>query len=155
MTSEALQDLRHACSGAVRTGGPSRFVRMVKHRFVELVRSRRKRHTIRPVPKRVPRVGDLLALREWSGRPYRSPQLHVLDTVIIDVGVVRIQTDGVAMTAPNGSLLRAAGAQGLWLDGVDADRFARDDGFQDWSEMRDWFEREHALPFDGIIIYWE
>ncbi len=32
---------------------------------------------------------------------------------------------------------------------------ARDDGFKSWSEMRDFFEETHGLPFTGILIKWE
>ena len=33
--------------------------------------------------------------------------------------------------------------------------FAREDGFTDWSEMRDWFDKMYGLPLiDMCIIYW-
>jgi hypothetical protein len=31
-------------------------------------------------------------------------------------------------------------------------QLAKDDGFQDWAEMREWFRNEHGLPFDGLSI---
>lgn len=33
--------------------------------------------------------------------------------------------------------------------------FARDDGFSNWPEMRDWFDKTHGLPFIGWLITWE
>lgn len=36
------------------------------------------------------------------------------------------------------------------------DFFARSDGFQDWSEMRDFWAKEHrgVTVFDGVLIRW-
>ena len=35
------------------------------------------------------------------------------------------------------------------------DEFARADGFEDFNDMRDWFEKTHGkLPFDGMLIKW-
>jgi hypothetical protein len=36
----------------------------------------------------------------------------------------------------------------------DLDRFAQDDGFADWQEMREWFTDTHGLPFQGVLIRW-
>ena len=35
------------------------------------------------------------------------------------------------------------------------DKFAELDGFRCWSEMRDFFEKTHGLPFTGILIKWK
>lgn len=32
--------------------------------------------------------------------------------------------------------------------------FASADGFSDWPAMRDWFEKTHGLPFNGLLIRW-
>ncbi len=40
-----------------------------------------------------------------------------------------------------------------WLKFTD-DSIAILDGFQDWFEMRDWFEQRYGLPFTGVLIEW-
>lgn len=37
---------------------------------------------------------------------------------------------------------------------VELDMFARDDGFKNWPEMRDWFDKTYGLPFEGDLIKW-
>ena len=34
------------------------------------------------------------------------------------------------------------------------DEFAIADGFEDWTEMINWFESVHGIPFEGDIIMW-
>ena len=29
------------------------------------------------------------------------------------------------------------------------------DGFKDWRDMRDWFDKTHGLPFEGDLIKWQ
>lgn len=53
-----------------------------KARFTELVASGAKRQTIRPTPKRMPKPGDWISLRCWTGRPYWSKQRVLRDAVI-------------------------------------------------------------------------
>jgi hypothetical protein len=36
-----------------------------------------------------------------------------------------------------------------------AQKLARADGFTGWEDMRQWFDAEHGLPFDGIVLYWQ
>lgn len=51
---------------------PASFVRMFKPHFALLVESGAKAQTVRPTPKRMPKPGDRISLRCWSGAPYRS-----------------------------------------------------------------------------------
>ena len=154
MNPETLTELRAACAGEAREGGPKNFVRLFKPQFAELVRTGAKTQTIRPLPKRIPRRGDTLSLRQWSGKPYRSPQIILATAQVEEIKVCRIQEDGIFMQAPQGSLMAAAGVEIISLTGSTADHFARADGFQDWNEMREWFKTEHGLPFDGVVLYW-
>lgn len=48
------------------------YVRMFKPQFAPLVESGKKLQTVRPTPKRMPKPGDKISLREWTGLPYRS-----------------------------------------------------------------------------------
>jgi hypothetical protein len=36
-----------------------------------------------------------------------------------------------------------------------SDAFARVDGFQDYPALLEWFQANHGLPFEGIVIHWE
>lgn len=140
--------------GLPRPGGPARFVRLFQPRFAEAVRAGTKRQTIRPVPGRLPMVGDTISLRMWTGKPYRSKQALLRTEVIQSVKICCITREGIARQAPDGCLLQIAGVRIICENGSEADRFARDDGFKDFEEMRSWFERQHGLPFDGLIISW-
>lgn len=35
------------------------------------------------------------------------------------------------------------------------DKFAIADGFDNWDEMRDFFDKTHGLPFTGVLIEWD
>lgn len=118
---------------------PRRFVRMFKPRFAPLVKSGRKRQTVRPSPARMPRRGDLISLRMWAGRPYASRHVVLREAEIVDVQPVCIEDVGVLVGGR----------------GVDAESFAKADGFDCFAEMLDWFRAEHrADGFQGIVIFW-
>lgn len=133
-----------ALEGAMK---PRRFVRMFKPRFAALVKSGAKLQTIRPTPKRMPRPGDILDARQWSGKPYRSKQIKLGEFIIANVAKVELRTYAVMMEFKTFTAAHAANTPS-------ADAFARADGFTHWGDMLAWFEREHGLPFDGILILW-
>lgn len=155
MNAPRVTELAEACSGMIRHGQPARFVRLFKPRFARLVESGEKTQTIRPLPKRIPRRGDTLSLREWTGKPYRSKQRVLLETRLEEIKVCIIDNHGIMMQPRSGCLPDKHGAPHLSLGGEQADRFARTDGFTDWNEMRDWFRAEHGLPFVGVVLYWD
>ena len=155
LSPTTLDALRRATGGQRHPGGPQRFVRLFQPRFAELVASGRKLQTIRPLPKRIPFPGDHLSLRTWTGLPYRSPQRVLLDTTLASIQPVRIQDDGIYKAPEPGSLLHAIGVPIIRLHGESADRFAVADGFDHWPAMHAWFQAEHGLPFDGVLLTWE
>lgn len=114
---------------------PRTFVRMFQPRFAPLVESGAKFQTIRNTPKVLPRVGDRVSCREWTGKPYRSKQRVLREAEITLVGPVRIEFQETASRANHD--------------------FARNDGFEDFWDMLAWFEKTHGLPFDGILIQWK
>ena len=128
---------------AVRTCSASgSFVRMFKPRFAALVEAGTKTQTVRPTPARMPKAGDKLSLRMWTGKPYRSKQRVLREATVLHV--VRIKLDCFDM----------------WFDGVRAseakqEAFAIADGFSSAYEMLDWFDNEHGLPFEGVVILWQ
>jgi hypothetical protein len=109
--------------------------RMFKPQFAAMVKAGTKRQTIRPVPKRMPKVGDLESWRQWSGRPYNSPQIELARVRLISVTAIKIYASHID----------------AWT-GVGIEDFARADGFESFAEMAIWFQREHGLPFRGILI---
>ena len=119
----------------------NRVVRMFKPRFADLVRSGAKKQTVRPVPKRMPAPGWLLDARQWSGRPYNSPQVAIGEYRLLRVASITID-----------SRIRLSGE---WLNEDARERFAIADGFAGWDEMREWFAAEHSLPFSGVCFFWE
>ena len=115
--------------------------RMFKPQFAPLVKSGAKRQTIRPLPKRMPKVGDHESWRQWAYKPYKSPpdgspaQIELAQVELTSVSRVYIDWEGVFI-------------EGFNFFGL----IATADGFKDWSEMREWFNNQHGLPFKGILI---
>lgn len=66
-------------------------VRMFQSRFSELISKGIKRQTIRPIPKRMPKEGDLESWREWTGRPYRSPTRKLAQVELQKVSEIIIE----------------------------------------------------------------
>jgi hypothetical protein len=116
---------------------------MFKPQFTGLVESGKKCQTVRPTPKRLPKAGDRISLRAWSGRPYRSKQLVLREAQIVAVRKIRF-----AGYFFNGGPRDAHGKR------ISLDAFAQADGFGCWQELQTWFGETHGLPFEGIVIYW-
>ncbi|MDE2020944.1 MAG: ASCH domain-containing protein [Patescibacteria group bacterium] len=121
---------------------------MFKPEFAPLVESGAKRQTIRPLPKRLPRPGDRESWREWLGKPYRSPQRELARVKIVSVERIKMEQSSHEFLI---SLLDRP-LRGALLPIDDWNDFAKADGFKSMFEMVLWFEREHGLPFTGIII---
>lgn len=111
-------------------------VRLFKPRFAALVKSGQKRQTIRPIPKRMPKAGEKESWRQWTGKPYRSPQIKLAKVELTSVAKITIFEDAIHIAG--------------WAAPMDTVAWA--DGFQNFDELRDWFKAEHSLPFDGILI---
>lgn len=105
-----------------------------------MVESGAKKQTVRPMPKRVPRAGDIFDGREWTGKPYRSKQRKLVESPILKVDRIDI--------TKYGTLAINSYAE-------PAKDFAVSDGFKDEFEFVKWFEDTHGLPFQGIAIYWK
>jgi hypothetical protein len=111
---------------------------MFKSQFAPMVKSGAKRQTIRPTPKRMPKVGDFESWRQWSDKPYRSPTIELAKVELTVVENVTIFDSAIYV-----------GCQG-WAHPVDT--VAEADGFKNFVEMRDWFKTQYGLPFTGIFI---
>lgn len=110
--------------------------------FAEAVESGNKCQTIRAYRKdgRDPKVGDTLYLyygmRTTQCRKLGEAECSDVRGILIQRPWIQIVSDDPALPA-------------------DPDMIARDDGFQDFGAMLDWFEKTHGLPFNGILIRWE
>lgn len=132
---------------------PSRFVRMVQPRFVPLVLSGAKHQTMRLNSVRLPCVGDILDLRQWSDKPYHSKHIKLIEAPLLHREAVMIEADGlVTLGCPHRRLARR-----------EAEAFARADGFTDHDDMIAWLKANHkpiragqfTLLFSGWVFYWD
>jgi len=133
------------CAGAVHSKDLLCHVRMFKPEFAPLIASGFKCQTVRPTPKRMPKSGDRISLRMWTGKPYRSKQRLLREATIESVQPIRLE-------APYPYLWISVNGENL--SNREAEAFARADGFQSLHEMKCWFEATHGLPFDGVVIKW-
>jgi hypothetical protein len=115
-----------------------------------LVEARQKWQTVRRRPKRMPKVGENLSARVWTGKPYRSKQREIAQFTITRVAAIRILRRGWARE------LLSIKIDDDWLDDTSTEAFARADGFTGQISMLQAFERMGELPLhDGIVIYWK
>lgn len=124
------------------TTNPRRFVRMFKPTFAPLVEKGSKLQTVRPTPRRMPRAGDIIDAREWTGKPYRSKQRKLIEAPIWKVSRIYIERGCIVL---GDDAIGAAKAQA----------FALADGFDSAEHFYAWFEHQHGLPFEGIVITWK
>lgn len=149
---------------------PRRFIRLFQPRFVPSVERGLKTCTVRKRPKRMPRPGDLIECRYWSGKPYRSKQVWCAEGRITRVVECRIKAGGVALGPAPKVLIDARGFEvgtitPMETEFPDKDAFARADGFGSFAEMWEWFCEHHGLraghlaspppEFTGVLIQWE
>jgi hypothetical protein len=111
-------------------------------RFVPAVKSGAKTTTIRPRPKRMPKIGEKIRLERWTGKPYRSKVEIIGESVIVGVGEIYLRDTLEGIAPPLKCEAEFLNAQAVA------------DGFSDYADMQDWFRREHGLPFRGILIRW-
>lgn len=117
-------------------------------RFAPAVEDGTKRQTIRAYRKdgRDPQVGQPLYLytgmRTKACRKLGEAKCESVSHFIIARGF----RQWVAMKTVCNCLRR--------FQGDSANRLARDDGFENFAEMCNWFEKTHGLPFRGLMIRW-
>ena len=140
--SDTKKRSKAADGGLHLTPCSSSFVRMFKPQFAGLVERGEKLQTVRPVPKRMPKTGDRISLRAWTGKPYRSKQRVLRESVITKVEKIKFTR-----------LHRVQFEDGI-LTCDDEWKFAVADGFETPAAMFDWFAATHGLPFEGVLISW-
>lgn len=111
---------------------------MIQERFVKSVLDGVKTGTIRKTARC--EAGDLVSIRRWVGKPYRSQQELVANMEVLEVLPVRIMRLAAAVRKP--------------FQLIHPDDLAEMEGFKSWPEMVGWFDETHGLPFDGFWIRW-
>jgi hypothetical protein len=94
----------------------------------------------------MPKAGEIISLREWAGKPYRSKQRELGMSAVTRVEEITLRDTGR-------ELLATLGGESLSPEELNA--FARNDGFNGAIEMFDWLQAQHGLPFTGIVIHWK
>jgi hypothetical protein len=126
-------------------------------RFAELVKSGKKCQTIRKAARCRP--GDLLSLRCWREKPYRSTQVHLREATCTEVLPVTIGGgewhDGLVLNGESLDLYDGMLLAEHFVIGLKRRALAQADGFDSFHSMRTWFKENHGLPFEGFAIRWE
>ena len=115
---------------------------MCQAQFEPMILSGRKPHTVRRKRKKPLRIGQPLSLRVWTGKPYRSKQREFHYSTVKKVVPFHLDYSDVMIV------------DGVHLSILAQNDFAWHDGFENADEMRKWFLKTHAFPFDGEVIYW-
>jgi hypothetical protein len=108
--------------------------------FREQILSGAKCQTIRAVRKDPIKVGETLYL--WWKQ--RSPQREKLgEATCVKTYDVEIHREYLITHQDN-----------RWQTIQYLNSFAKDDGFNNWQELVEFFENTHGLPFKGVLIKW-
>ena len=110
--------------------------------FKDKIKSGAKRQTIRSVRKRAIATGDKLYLYWKQQSPKDCKKLG--ETYCTKAIPVRIEKMKAVLTYPE------VGSYEI----VHLDKFAEDDGFDNWQQLIEYFEKNYRLPFEGILIQW-
>ena len=132
-----------------------------KTRFAEPILAGTKLHTVRAPRKRDARPGEELQL--YRGMRTRQCALIARETCAAVLRIFVCPTDDWIAVEEGyrwpGRKPQSALPSGRKYTYVDADAFARRDGFADWEEMRGFWLDEHpetgdGIVFEGVLIGW-
>lgn len=117
-------------------------------RFVSAIESGAKSQTIRPERKRPIKVGDNLIL--YTGQRTKDCRklgeavcvaIHGIEFSETELAYTHISTDGLRYYAMAGD--------------PRTDIWAGNDGFENFTAMREFFRGRYGLPFKGVKIIWQ
>jgi len=116
-------------------------------RFHDAIRRGTKRSTIRAKARCKP--GDVLSLRRWLDKPYRSKQEELLKVTCTGVR-------GIVIWEYYGKLEARTDYRYYPFSRDELALFATSEGFTDAADMQKWFDDNHGLkqPFVGELITW-
>ncbi len=107
------------------------------------IKSGAKRQSIRGDRKKPIKIGDKLYLY-WKQRSPKDCE-KLGETTCIKTTPLTIEKSKVILNYPN------CGDYEL----VDLDKFAIADGFDNWQETIEFFDKTHGLPFTGNLLEWD
>ena len=108
--------------------------------FKDKILSGAKRHTIR-APRKIPiKVGDKLYMWWKSRSPKEKEKLG--ESTCIRITPITITELG-------------ASCEDIGVKCHCLDLFAQCDGFDNWQQMIEFFDKTHGLPFTGVLIEWD
>ncbi len=108
--------------------------------FKDKILSGAKRRTIR-APRKIPiKVGDRLYMWWKSRSPKEKEKLG--ESTCIRIAPITITELGVS-------------CEDIGVKCHCLDLFAKCDGFNNWQELIEFFEKTHGLPFTGVLIEWD
>jgi hypothetical protein len=114
--------------------------------FREQILSGAKRQTIRAVRKNPIKEGETLYM--WWKQ--RSPKREKLgETKCINIAPITIRKDGYSIQSEKFF------NSGEFTDYLSLSLMAIANGFKDWQELVEFFEKAHGLPFTGVVIQWD
>lgn len=111
-------------------------------RFVPMIMSGRKTHTIRARRVHVDKPGNMLHLYCGLRQPGATLLMRVLCTAVEEIEI--------RITPGNGRVVKI---NGIPLDRTESDALAKRDGFKDFRDMMAFWDGR--LPFTGQIIHWK
>lgn len=115
-----------------------------KKQFVEMIINHKKRQTIRKVRKRAIKRGDTLYL--YTGVRTKNCKF-LLRTICSDTFPIEINRYAIIIHKDYFTSSRISTEHEL-------NEFARQDGFDSFLAMLNFFKEEYELPFHGILIKW-
>ena len=126
-----------------------------QERFAGKVESGEKRQTIRPKRKREIKPGDTLhhytGMRTRHCRKLLVSKCRAVREIRIGWFEINIYGEYQDLHFRNESMCMPGHTSSDYLPLED---FAKQDGFDSWGEMREWFQKRYGLPFDGVLIEW-
>ena len=110
--------------------------------FKDKIISGAKRQTIRTVRKNPIKERDKLYLYWKQQSPKDCEKLG--EATCAKAIPVRIEKAKAVLTYP----------EVCNYEIVHLDKFAQDDGFDNWQQLIEYFEKNYGLPFEGVLIQW-
>lgn len=136
------------------TQKPRCFVRLFKPEFEDKIRNGSKTSTIRPIPRILPKAGDIQSNRVWEGRPYNSSQRIINEVVLRRVWNVIIAPREIVIRVPPAEAdefeREVRGSAG----GSVTAHISKTEGFDGWDSMLKWFNNAYTLQREFVMYVW-
>jgi len=119
-------------------------------KFADNVETGLKTQTIRAFRKYPIEGGDTLYLYTGLRSKYSKKLRQVRCKIVFDIEI----TKNSILIEPGWKTMSGLDCQSRLTATHHLDQFAKLDGFSSWREMKEWWLRDHGLPFRGMLIMW-